>query len=202
MSRVHSAISRAIQAYEPGVTVEQKASYVRSSSGKTYFTKIGSSSEVEQFVGEAEALKAMHVAAPGIAPRLIGCGVLDKESAERKSEIGKPYFISEYKEMRSLTDASAKKLAKKLATEMHRYKSPYGFGFAVPTFCGRTKQDNGWYESWEQCYSALIGGLLNKLEARGGYEQLCCQGKQIRERLVILSSSVGRFDLLVHRPTE
>ena len=90
--------------------------------------------------------------------------------------------MSEYKNIGSLTDASAEKLAKRLATEMHNYKSMMGFGFAVPTFCGRTKQDNGWYDSWEQCYDALIGGLLSKLESSGGYDELCSKGEQIRRR--------------------
>lgn len=198
MSRVHPAILRAIQEHEPGVSVEQKGSYVQSSSGKAYIAKLGSPSEIEQFVGEAEALKAMHIAAPGIAPQLIGCGVIDSESAERNADVGRPYFVSEYKYMNSLTDASAKKLAKRLASEMHQYKSTSGFGFQVPTFCGRTKQDNGWYDSWEECYDALIGGLLTKLEARGGFDDLCRRGKQIRQRFaVICKSGVG----LVNRNT-
>jgi protein-ribulosamine 3-kinase len=186
MPTVHSAILRTIQNDEPGVTVDQKGAYVQSSSGRAYIAKIGSPSETEQFIGEAKALQAMHTAAPGIAPRLIGCGVLDEVLAEHDSELGRPYFVSEYKHMSSLTAASAKKLAKKLSSEMHQYKSTSGFGFDVPTFCGRTKQDNGWYKTWGECYDALIGGLLSKLEVRGGFQDICHQGQQIRERSVVV----------------
>ncbi len=181
---VHPVIARAIKRHEGVVDVDFHTSepYVRSSNGKAYFTKIGSISEKEQFVGEAEALKAMHIAAPGLAPQLIECGVIDEETAEHQGDVGKPYFVSEYKNIGSLTDSAAKKLAKRLALEMHNYKSTNGFGFAVPTFCGRTKQDNGWYNSWEECYDALIGGLLDKLKARGGYSELCNKGEQVRKR--------------------
>lgn len=166
--------------HEPGVTAEENSSCVRSSSGRNYFAKVGSAAEIEQFVGEAEALKAMHIAAPGLAPRLIDSGIVD--AAGRGLDAGKPYFVSEYKNMGSLTETAAKKLAKRLAMEMHGYKSTQGFGFAVPTFCGRTRQMNGWYTSWQECYDALIRGLLSKLEDKGGYEELCRKGKQVRER--------------------
>ncbi|EKM61331.1 uncharacterized protein PHACADRAFT_134866 [Phanerochaete carnosa HHB-10118-sp] len=199
MLRVHPAILRAIQKHEPGVTTQNKPSYVQSSSGKAYLTKIGSLSETEQFAAEAEALKAIQIAAPKLAPLLIDSGVIDSETAERDSEVGRPYFVSEYKNMRSLTDAAAKKLAKRLATEMHAYQSTQGFGFAVPTFCGRTKQDNGWYASWHECYDALIGGLLNKLKDEGGYEELCRKGEQIRERVIpALLNSLVIQPVLLH----
>lgn len=181
----HPAIVRAIQRHEGGsITVEFHSSepHVRSSSGKGYFTKIGSSSEKDQFNGEAECLKAMHTAAPGIAPLLIECSLVDAETAEHNCEVGKPYFVSEYKKMSSLTDVSAKKLGEKLATEMHQYKSTLGFGFGVPTFCGRTRQDNAWYDTWEECFDKLLGGLLDKLQAQGSYEDLCNRGEQIRKR--------------------
>lgn len=184
--RVHPVIARAIQRHEPGATVEFHTSepFVRSSTGKAYFTKVGSRSEREQFDGEAECLKAMDTAAPGLAPKLIECGVVDEETAEYDADVGKPYFVSEYKKMSALTETSAKKLAKRIATELHTYKGTKGFGFEVPTFCGRTKQDNGWYDTWEACYDALIGGLLSKLEAQGGYEALCKKGEQVRSRCV------------------
>lgn len=182
--QVHPVLARAIKRHEDDGNIEFRTSepFVRSSNGKAYFTKIGSTSEQEQFVGEAEALKAMHTAAPGLAPKLIECGVIDQETAEYERDVGRPYFVSEYKNMGPLTDTSAKKLAQRLAEEMHQYKSTNGFGFAVPTFCGRTKQDNGWHNSWEECYDALIGGLLAKLEASGGYAELCKKGEQVRRR--------------------
>lgn len=184
---VHPAIARAIKQHEGGtVTVEFHTSepFVRSSSGKAYFTKIASAGEKEQFFGEAECLKAMHTAAPGIAPRLIECGLVDEETAEYKSDVGRVYFVSEYKKMGPLTDASAKKLAKRLAMEMHQFKGTQGFGFPVPTFCGRTRQDNGWHDTWEQCFAKLLGDLLDSLKTRGGYQELCGKGDMVLQRYV------------------
>ncbi|KZT02459.1 fructosamine kinase PKL/CAK/FruK [Laetiporus sulphureus 93-53] len=182
---VHRVFVQAIQKEEPGVTVTSSSfPPIQSSSGTGYIGKIGSTSEKEQYVGEAESLKAIHIAVPGLAPRLIVCGTLDEETAEADSEIGRPYFLSEYKDMGSLTDSAAKVLGKRLATEMHAYKSTNGFGFHVPTFCGATRQQNGWYDSWEECYDRLIGSLLDTLEKRGGYESLCKQGKEVRKRVI------------------
>ncbi|GJE85838.1 fructosamine kinase [Phanerochaete sordida] len=193
MPGVHPVILRAIQRDESGVTAQAKSSFVQSSSGKAYFTKIGSSSEQEQYVGEAEALKAMQIAAPGLAPKLVDSGIIDSGIAERDSEVGRPYFVSEYKNIGSLTDATAKRLAKRLATELHSYKSTQGFGFEVPTFCGRTRQKNGWYTSWGECYHALIDGLLSKLRDKGGYDELCRKGEQVRER--VIPSLLGPLDV-------
>lgn len=178
---VHPSILKAIQSDEPGVTVTYSTGKpaVKSSTGKGYFTKIGSPAEVDQYIGEAEALKAMHTAAPGLAPRLIGCGIIDENNAENPNEVGKPFFVSEYKIMGQLTDASAKILGKRLATELHEFKSLEGFGFAVPTFCGATRQDNGWFGSWESCFDALIGGLLDKLPNR--FADLRNQGELVRK---------------------
>lgn len=183
--QAHPAIVHAIQKHEgDSATVHFYTSepFVRSSAGKAYFTKIGNPAEKEQFVGEAESLKAMHTAAPGLAPQLIECGIIDNHLAEHKSEVGKPYFVSEYKSMTALTDASAKRLAERIVTEMHQFKSTMGFGFGVPTFCGKTKQDNGWHNSWQDCFDSLLGGLLDKLEARGGFDNLCEKGKQVRQK--------------------
>lgn len=125
----------------------------------------------------------MHLAAPGLVPALIDCGVIDADSQHQESDVGKPYFISEYKDIGILSAAAAKVLGKRLATEMHAYKSPNGkFGFHVPTYCGATRQDNGWFDTWMECFDALIGGLVDKLEEQGGYDALCRQAGQVRTR--------------------
>ncbi|KAI0001664.1 Fructosamine kinase-domain-containing protein [Russula vinacea] len=103
---------------------------------------------------EAESLRAMALAAPGLAPSLW--------------HSDSPFFISEYKNMSPLTERSGAILGRRLATEMHNYVSANelerGFGFGVPTFCGATRLRNGWYETWERCFDVLIGDLLSTLE--------------------------------------
>ena len=93
-----------------------------------------------------------------------------------------PYFLSEYKDIGSLSTTTAEVLGKRLATELHTHKSENGYGFQVPTYCGATRQDNGWFETWPACFDALIGGLADKLEAQGCYENLCKQVTQVRKR--------------------
>ncbi len=182
MSHAHRVFARILEREQPGVTFTQEGSSLRSTNGKRYFAKLGSPSDRDQFIGEAESLKAMHLAAPGLVPKLLDCGIIDEESKERDSDVGRPFFLSEYKDIGSLSGTAAKVLGKRIATELHAYKSTNGFGFHVPTYCGATRQDNGWFETWPECFDALIGGLVDKLKAHRGYESLCEQANEVRKR--------------------
>jgi len=156
---------------------------IHSSTGETYFAKLGSPPENEQYIGEAQSLQAMDAAAPGLVPKVFSYGVDAK---------GNPYFISEYKNMTGLSGEAANVLATRLATELHQYKSKKGFGFEVPTYCGATRQKNGWYESWEQCYDALIGNLLEGLSKKG-YDHIVRQGQEIRDK--VIPKLLGQLDV-------
>jgi hypothetical protein len=145
---------------------------IQSSTGETYFVKLGSPSEHEQFVGEAQSLEAIGTAAPGLAPKIFSYG---------RDGGGRPYFVSEYKTLGGLSGNAANVLASRLANELHRHRSHKGFGFEVPTFCGATKQPNGWYQTWEDCYDAFIGNLLEGL-SKGGYNILVKTGNEVREQ--------------------
>lgn len=148
---------------------------IHSSSGKTYFAKTGSSREKEQYVGEVESLKAIESAAPGLAPNVLVFGIGNGD---------RPYFISEYKDLGRITDETGKILAKRLATELHAHQSPQRFGFHVPTYCGATRLKNGWFTSWEKCFSAMIGGLLDELANQRCYDELCSGGEEIQKQWV------------------
>jgi len=174
-SKILASIITELQG-EADANLDVNLPIVRSSSGAKYYAKIGSRSEQEQYVGELESLKHMSVGAPGICPLVLSSGVTDD---------GLPYFISEYKDVSGLSVESALKLARRLATEMHKYKSKSRkFGFHVPTFCGPTRLANGWYDTWEECYDALIGGLLDGLGKVRGNKVLCEKGELVRQRVI------------------
>ncbi|KAH7886136.1 Fructosamine/Ketosamine-3-kinase [Phlebopus sp. FC_14] len=167
-----------LQKIEPDGQFSFSLPIVTSSAGIKYYAKIGSTSETEQYVGEAESLRAMHEAAPGLVPKVFASGVMDSGSA------GRPYFLSEYKDLTSLNPKSAEVLGQRLAKELHAFKSSKGYGFAVPTYCGATRQDNGWFDTWEGCYSTMIENLLLKLKGRGRYTELVAKGEQVRARVI------------------
>jgi protein-ribulosamine 3-kinase len=211
-SAIPPHILKQLERIEPGAQFNGRLPRISSSSGKTYFAKLGSPKEKEQYVGEAESLKAMALAAPGLVPSLLAFGFVDDENVEEEeaekeidasggsdsppgpdADGGRPFFVSEYKDMSPLTERSGAILGKRLATEMHCYTSPNygvggegagtgagGFGFGVPTFCGATKLRNGWYDTWQGCFDVLIGDLLSTLEARGRYAELCRSGQDVR----------------------
>lgn len=149
---------------------------ITSSGGSTYFAKAGSSSESEQYRAETRSLELMQAAAPGLCPRVI-----------LASHEGRPFLISDYLDLTSLSSSAAasKTLARRLASELHASKSENGkYGFECPTFCGATRVDNGWYDTWEAAYSAMIGGLLDKLESEGSYRELCARGREVQKKAI------------------
>lgn len=179
-SNIAQILLRHLQRIEPGAEFTGNLPLITSSTGARYYAKVGSPSEQDQYIGEAESLKAMSIAAPGLCPKIFASGITDGLKDEKN--LGRPYFLSEYKELGRLTGAGADTLAKRLAMELHAFKSNSGFGFAVPTFCGNTKQENGWYGTWAECYSELIGGLLLKLKQKRGFNELVVKGDEMRER--------------------
>ncbi|KAG8971981.1 hypothetical protein FRB90_010342 [Tulasnella sp. 427] len=120
----------------------------------------------------------MYAAAPGICPRLIAFGG-DEESKQ------KPYMISEYKEFSSLSSTSGKILARRMALELHEPKNSEAgakgkFGFQWPTYCGATRLENGWFDTWDEAYGSLIKTLLDNLRQEGRtYSEICDLGDQV-----------------------
>ncbi|KAF8633032.1 hypothetical protein AX15_001622 [Amanita polypyramis BW_CC] len=160
---------------EPGADFDGSLPKVRSSTGSIYFAKVGSTEEREQYTGETRSLQEIEIASPGLAPRVVLGGSLDD---------GRPYMITEYREIGYLTDKAAAVLGRRLATELHAYKSTNGYGFDIPTFCGATRQPGGWYRSWEDCFNALLGNLLDQLKGRASYDELCRKGGEVRTKII------------------
>ena len=183
MSPVPSIFLKHLNKLEPNAQFTFSPPRLRSSSGANYYAKIGTASENAQYVAEVESLKALDIAAPGLVPKVLASGFFTQDDQESKPGAGRPYFLSEYKDLRSLSPASATVLGRRLAEEVHSYKGTNGFGFHVPTFCGPTRMDNGWYSSWEKCYDALIAGLLSHLKS-SRYSTLRAKGEQVRQRYV------------------
>ncbi|EJU01831.1 Ketosamine-3-kinase [Dacryopinax primogenitus] len=174
--RINQTILEHLQALEPNATFSGSGSRVHSSSGKSYFCKIGTSLDTEQYAGEARALDLMHQAARGLAPQLYAYGISG----------GFPYFISQYLDMGSyLSDHAARRLAKRLATELHQFKDPEGrgFGFDVPTHCGATRVERGWFGTWEECFGGMMRQLLDGL-ARKGSGEVVKVGDQVVQRVI------------------
>ncbi|KAF8807813.1 Ketosamine-3-kinase [Phlegmacium glaucopus] len=185
MTGIPQNIVQKLQEIEPTASFSGILPRVISSSGVSYFVKVGSPLEQAQYAGEVESLKAMEDAAPSLSPHLFVSGVL---------ESGSPYFISEYKELDSLSSEAAVVLAKRMATELHCHKpTTSGFGFSIPTYCGVTKLSNGWFQRWDECYSAMIGELLVHLERKGGFHSLCKKGKTMQD--VVIPKLLGPLDI-------
>ena len=162
---------------------------ITSSTGKRYYAKVGSAGEKDQYFGEAESLRAIHEAAPRLAPRLLASGVTGEEMP---SGMRKPYFLSEYKDIGNLSIKSAERLGERLSKELHTFKSTSGYGFSVPTYCGATRQNNGWFDTWEECYSTMVNNLLLKL-SKSRYSEILHKGDEVRKRCVIDSEATINY---------
>ncbi|KAF9481663.1 fructosamine kinase PKL/CAK/FruK [Pholiota conissans] len=185
-SRIPHSLLLKLQCIEPDATFSGSLPRVQSSSGAIYYAKIGSPSDAAQFTGEAESLKAIDDAAPSLAPKVLAIGTLDS---------GEPYFISQYKDIGSLSYRAGDVLAKRMATEMHTKANPSGrgFGFEIPTYCGPTRLQNGWFERWDECYAGMIGDLLGQLEKKGRYQALCTKGAIVQSD--VIPKLLGNLDV-------
>lgn len=202
MSPVPKIFLKHLNKFEPSAQFTFSPPRLKSSSGTSYYAKIGTTSEQSQYTAEAESLKALDTAAPGLVPKVLASGFFTQDDEESEPGVGRPYFLSEYKDLRSLSSASAKILGRRLAEEVHAYKGLSGFGFHVPTYCGPTRMENGWYSSWAECYDALIGGLLSHLTS-SRYSALRTKGEQVRKRHVFgtnselrSSATIGTFRVI------
>ena len=183
MSPIPSIFLKHLDKLEPNAQFTFSSPRLKSSSGITYYAKIGTASEHAQYTAEVESLKALGTAAPGLVPKVIASGFFTQGDEESKPGTGRPYFLSEYKELGSLSSEAATILGRRLAEEVHSYKGTNGFGFHVPTYCGPTRMENGWYSSWDKCFDALIAGLLFHLKS-SRYSALRAKGEQVRQRYV------------------
>lgn len=163
---VAAPILRALQALDLNESYSSTGGpRVTSSKGASYFAKVGLSSDWDQWNGEAASLKAMYAAAPGLCPKLIA--FRDDPAGSKR-----PFMVSEYLDVSGLSSTSAMQLAKRLALELHEpknnQKEPKGmFGFGCPTYCGVTRLENGWFQTWEECFAALMRGLVDGIRKRG-----------------------------------
>ncbi|KAG8983811.1 hypothetical protein FRB90_005724 [Tulasnella sp. 427] len=200
MSSIAPSVLSALSSLDPNATYTQAGGpKVKSSKGDIFYVKTGGARYYDQWKGEAESLKAMHAAAPGICPRLIAFGE-DEESKQ------KPYMISEYKEFSSLSSPSGKNLARRMALELHEPRNSEAgakgkFGFQWPTYCGATRLENGWFDTWDEAYGSLIKTLLDNLRQEGrSYSEICDLGDQVvvkYTRNVFLFSIMKLTSLLI-----
>lgn len=170
---IPSPILQKLKGLDPDSSYYGTLPRIFSSSGAVYYAKLGSPIENEQYSGEAQSLVELDKAAPGLVPRLLCYGTL---------EDGKPFFISEYAEISTLSYRAADVLAKRMALELHseEHASSNGYGFSIPTYCGVTKLSNGWFDTWEKCYASMTGDLLSQLESKGRYRALCTKGEVVK----------------------
>lgn len=192
MTSLPIILASALQRLDPSASFSGHAPRIISSSGKMYYVKLGSTSEVEQFAGEASCLKVFSAISPGIAPKVLSHNV-DKNS-------GRPYMISDYLDVGGrLDDKAAKVLAKRLALEVHGHTSENGmYGFDVPTFCGTTRFDYKWCNTWDKAFGGMIESLLERIETGGGGDtELFRMGKEVVNRWVtsLLVINISSFIL-------
>ncbi|KAF8973661.1 Fructosamine/Ketosamine-3-kinase [Flammula alnicola] len=184
-SHIPQAILQKLRELDSNASFSGSLPRVQSSSGAIFYAKLGSPSDDVQYTGEAESLKAIAEAAPSLAPRILSFGVLDS---------GAPYFISEYKDIGLLSYGASDILAKRMATELHAKPSSSGlFGFSIPTYCGVTRLQNGWFRTWDECYSSMIGDLLGQLERKGRYQNMCRKGESIKSE--VIPKLLGSLDI-------
>ena len=110
-----------------------------SPTGEQFFTKTGR--DVRQMRGEVESLRAMAKNCPSVVPKVFGF-----EVAHDGNEAG---TVSQFFDLSSFRRSETQQeLGRRVAALHHSEKGVKKYGFAVPTHCGLTEQDNAWEEEW------------------------------------------------------
>lgn len=143
---------------------------------RKYFIKTSSDgkSAEEMFRGEYESLNAIADSVPGFCPRALAWGRLEEGSSK------KWFLATEFLDLGGRRGAGAnsdstKTLAYRLG-KLHSTPAPIEsesgkrrFGFPVPTFCGDTRQDNIYRDSWADFYAEeRLLRILTTSEERNG----------------------------------
>lgn len=174
---------RAVEPDNPGASFTMTGYCVRSSSGSSYYVKTGSSmQEKEQYYGEAKSLEFICKAAPGLAPAVFRLGTLlckDDEDDEEEEAEERPFMISEYRFLQPLRQSHALVLARRLALELHAYRSDQGFGFECATYCGATRTQGLFFDTWAACFADMISSLLSNLRNKTQYNEVVTLGDEI-----------------------
>jgi len=151
----------------------------------------------KHFVGEAKSLELIEKAAPGLAPLVFRVGtILCKDEEEGETPQETQFMISEYKFLQPLRGEDALLLARRLALELHAYKSergqdiafqksanrmltPSGYGFECATYCGATRTQGAFFDTWAACFADMITSLLSNLRTKSQYSELIKLGDEI-----------------------
>lgn len=143
---------------------------------KNYFLKTGTGQAAEiMFAGEHASLNALHNAVPSLCPRSYGWGMFAEGNE-------KSFLVTDFLNLsgrggsseRGETMSLAQKMAKLHTTPApipEGYDKPM-YGFAVPTCCGDTPQDNMFTESWAEFYAERrLKFILGRAEKRNGRDE-------------------------------
>lgn len=126
------------------------------------------SSNVAQLVGEHTSLRAIRMTNADLIPTLYPLSFNHDGSmagmVTGKFELGRA-GSSERQRALGLAVAKMHRSADEVDVDSEdRDLEPKGYGFSVPTYCGATKQDNEWAETWEEFYrERRLGSLVRRL---------------------------------------
>jgi hypothetical protein len=149
-------ILRSIESDHPSATFTMEGFCVRSSpSGRAYYVKLGDPADEEQYNGEAVSILHIARAAPDLCPAILRFGTAKFPETDMGGDgdaevIDRPFWVSEYKFVHPLDPKSASTLAKRLALELHAYRSQNGAcdGEASPISCRRFEKRHWDMFSW------------------------------------------------------
>jgi len=157
-------------------TTSKIASTLPNGTTKNYFLKTGNGQAAEiMFAGEHASLNALHNVVPSLCPRSYGWGKFAEGT-------GQSFLVTDFLNLsgrggsggKGNTMTLAQKMAKLHATPApipQGYDKPM-YGFAVPTCCGDTPQDNTFSESWAEFYAERrLRFILGRAEKRNGKDE-------------------------------
>ncbi len=164
------------------------AAWVESSAGR-FFAKWSTSGPPDQLEREADGLRALARAGSGlVVPRVLW--------ASAPTHDAPALLVTTYLATRAPRAGDDEALGRGLAT-LHATRAPR-FGFDVASFCGTTRQDNPWEETWADFYARrrlapLLAALARERGLGGAQRRLL---ERVQERVPALVAENARPALI------
>ncbi|KXJ87211.1 Fructosamine/Ketosamine-3-kinase [Microdochium bolleyi] len=152
---------------------------VQGGGGESYFLKLYMHERGQEMAqGEFESTKIWHQHAPENVPRPIGIG----ECANRP---GRFFCLLEFRDMVAEMPVASDLVS--IIAKVHECSlSPTGkFGFSIKTFAGDHPYVNGWCDTWEEYFTRLMVGTMEReLLIQGPHEELELLSKQVIDKVI------------------
>ncbi|ETS61915.1 hypothetical protein PaG_04025 [Moesziomyces aphidis] len=168
--------------------------FIARPSGRSLFAKLDD--HVEQTLGEAHSLIAMHKAQSGSSGEPAATLSPQVHAFGKTQDGNRAYLVTDYLDLKPSLGRDAQKALGRRLAEMHKHGRATGMLTRLILGTPSQRQDNTWEASWPTFWAERrIGDLVNRIHASHPDPQLRKLEEQMRDRVypVLLAPLEGKI---------